>query len=66
MQVTPMLYVKSIVDLPWPWDDKITYTPYYPGDADFNLKQGEALGESGIEQKDFIYFQKQIQTKQKV
>lgn len=56
MQVTPMLYVKSIVDLPWPWDDKITYTPYYPGDADFNLKQGEALGESGIEQKDFIYF----------
>ena len=59
MQVTPMLYVKSIVDLPWPWDDKITYTPYYPGDADFNLKQGEALGESGIEQKDFIYFSKE-------
>lgn len=56
MQVTPMLYVKSLVDLPWPWDDEITYTPYYPGDADFNLKQGAALGESGIEQKDFIYF----------
>lgn len=66
MQVTPMLYVKSIVDLPWPWDDKITYTPYYPGDADFNLKQGEALGESGIEQKISSIFQKQIQTKQKV
>ncbi len=59
MQVTPMLYVKSIVNLPWPWDDKITYTPYYPGDADFNLKQGSALGESGIEQKDFIYFSKE-------
>lgn len=56
MQVTPMLYVKSKVDLPWPWDDKITYTPYYPGDADFNLKEGSALGESGTEQKEFIYF----------
>lgn len=56
IQVTPMLYVKSKVDLPWPWDDKITYTPYYPGDADFNLKEGAAFGENGIEQKEFIYF----------
>ena len=53
-QVTPMLYVKStttweqwekigesILGLPvydWVKKEEVTYVPYYPGDADFNLR----------------------------
>lgn len=57
-QVTPMLYVKTTVgiDMPWPYDDynRIIYTPYYPGDADINLKTG--LDSAG-EERQFSYLE---------
>lgn len=53
-QVTPMLYVKTKIgiDLGPINLSQILYTPYYPGDADLNLKKG--LDSDGNEQ-DFSY-----------
>ena len=57
-QVTPMLYVKTTVgiDMPEPFDDynRIIYSPYYPGDADINLKTG--LDSAG-EERQFSYLE---------
>ena len=57
-QVTPMLYVKTTVgiDMPRPFDDynRIIYSPYYPGDADINLKTG--LDSAG-EERQFSYLE---------
>ena len=53
-QVTPMLYVKTKIGInlgPINFS-QILYTPYYPGDADLNLKKG--LDSDGNEQ-DFSY-----------
>lgn len=55
-QVTPMLYVKTTADLPRPQDDIEYYIPYYPGDADYNLRSGDAIGKEGISEQDFLYF----------
>ena len=61
-QVTPMLYVKTTVgiDMPWPLDDynRIIYSPYYPGDADINLKTG--LDSAG-EERQFSYLESKEQ-----
>lgn len=53
-QVTPMLYVKTKIGIDWGLINfsQILYTPYYPGDADLNLKKG--LDSDGNEQ-DFSY-----------
>ena len=53
-QVTPMLYVKTKIGIDWGLIDssQILYTPYYPRDADLNLKKG--LDSDGNEQ-DFSY-----------
>lgn len=55
-QVTPMLYVRTIADLGVLVGKKYYYTPYYPGDADYNLRSGDAIGEDGIIEQDFLYF----------
>ena len=55
-QVTPMLYVRTIADFGWPVGEKYYYTPYYPGDADYNLRSGDAIGADGIIEQDFLYF----------
>lgn len=55
-QVTPMLYVKTTAELPWPQDNIEYYIPYYPGDADYNLRSGDAIGKEGISEQDFLYF----------
>ena len=60
-QVTPMLYVKTSVglDLGILGDYKqIIYTPYYPGDADINLKTG--LDSTG-EERQFSYLESKKQ-----
>ena len=54
-QVTPMLYVKTIADLGI-LGGRNYYTPYYPGDADYNLRSGDAIGADGIIEQDFLYF----------
>lgn len=55
-QVTPMLYVKTIADLGIFGGRKYYYTPYYPSDADYNLRSGDAIGADGIIEQDFLYF----------
>ncbi len=55
-QVTPMLYVRTIADLGSLGGKKYYYTPYYPGDADYNLRSGDAIGEDGISEQNFLYF----------
>ena len=60
-QVTPMLYVKTSVglDLGIFGDyNQIIYTPYYPGDADINLKTG--LDSTG-EERQFSYLESKKQ-----
>lgn len=58
-QVTPMLYVKTTASLDW-LGEKYYYTPYYPGDADYNLRSGNAIGANDkISTQDFLYFSNQ-------
>ena len=58
-QVTPMLYVKTTASLSW-LGEKYYYTPYYPGDADYNLRSGNAIGaDDKISTQDFLYFSDQ-------
>ncbi len=55
-QVTPMLYVKTVVSGPFGLGKTTTYVPYYPGDADYNVRKGTALGEKTSTEEDFLYF----------
>ena len=54
-QVTPMLYVKSTTGYEGTFVDwsKTTYIPYYPGDADFNLREAQ---DSEGNTQNFLYF----------
>lgn len=55
-QVTPMLYVKTVVSGPFGLGKTTTYVPYYPGDADYNVRKGTALGDGNSTEEDFLYF----------
>lgn len=63
--VTPMLFVRVEVEFLIGLIRKVVIVPYYPGDADFNLRNVDEtkiknLNDIEKDTKDFLYFQQEV------